>query len=158
QLNTQIQVQKASIISTEKQLFDLQKNLEALNDSFNQNLIDQNIEHKEKVVEILGLNLNVEVVRNEIEEFTVAYKTLNNKIQNLDTKVQGTLVNQHAYLQLEQAVAAAARELTITTENVTKNNVEISRLTKALSQKKELLTTVDQLKKRGENLKTIMNL
>src|SRR5690606_25722247 len=158
QLNTQIQVQKASIISTEKQLFDLQKNLEALNDSFNQNLIDQNIEHKEKVVEILGLNLNVEVVRNEIEEFTVAYKTLNNEIQNLETKLQGTFFNKNEYLQLQKDVETAEIELKITTENVTKNNAEISRLTKAFIEKKELLTTLDQLKKRAENLKTIMNL
>lgn len=158
QLNTQIQVQKASIISTEKQLFDLQKNLEALNDSFNQNLIDQNIEHKEKVVEILGLNLNVEVVRNEIEEFTVAYKTLNNEIQNLEAKLQGTFFNENEYLQLQKDVETAEIELKITTENVTKTNAEISRLTKAFIEKKELLTTLDQLKKRAENLKTIMNL
>src|SRR5690606_24669246 len=158
QLNTQIQVQKASIISTEKQLFDLQKNLEALNVSFNQNLIDQNIENKEKVVEILGLNLNVEVVRNEIEEFTVAYKTLNNEIQNLEAKLQGTFFNENEYLQLQKDVETAEIELKITTENVTKTNAEISRLTKAFIEKKELLTTLDQLKKRAENLKTIMNL
>src|SRR5690606_40426743 len=101
-----------------------------------QNLIDQNIEHKEKVVEILGLNLNVEVVRNEIEEFTVAYKTLNNEIQNLEAKLQGTFFNENEYLQLQKDVETAEIELKITTENVTKTNAEISRLTKAFIDRK----------------------
>ncbi|MEG1377330.1 MAG: SMC family ATPase, partial [Myroides sp.] len=75
QINTQIHVQKASILSIEKQLFDLNKNLLELNNLFNKNLFDQNIENKQKVVELLHLNLNVEAVRKEIEDFTVAYKT-----------------------------------------------------------------------------------
>jgi exonuclease SbcC len=40
----------------------------------------------------------------------------------------------------------------------TKTNAEITRLTKAFIEKKELLTTLDQLKKRAENLKTMSNL
>src|SRR5690606_12973339 len=99
QLNTNIQVQKVSILSTEKQLFDLNKNLEELNDLFNKNLVDQNIENKEKVVEILHLNLNVEVLRKEIEEFTVAYKTLNNQIKELEAKLKDESFNENDYLQ-----------------------------------------------------------
>lgn len=158
QLNTQIQVQKASILSTEKQLFDLNKNLEELNDLFNKNLINQNIENKEKVVEILHLNLNVEFVRNEIEEFTVAYKTLSNEIQNLEAKLKNEIFNENDYLQHEKDFETAEIDLKIATENVTKTNAEINRLTKAFSEKKELLTALDQLKKRAENLKTMSNL
>ncbi len=158
QLNTKIQVQKASILSTEKQLFDLNKNLEELNDLFNKNLINQNIENKEKVVEILHLNLNVESVRNEIEEFTVAYKTLNNEIQNLEAKLKNEIFNENDYLQHEKDFETAEIDLKIATENVTKTNAEINRLTKAFSEKKELLTALDQLKKRAENLKTMSNL
>jgi len=158
QLNTQIQVQKASIISIEKQLFDLNKNLKELNDLFNKNLVDQNIENKEKVVEILHLNLNVEAVRNEIEEFTVAYKTLSNEIHNLETKLKDEIFNENDYLQHERNFETVEIELKMATENVTKTNAEITRLTKAFSEKKELLTTLDQLKKRAENLKTMSNL
>ncbi len=158
QLNTKIQVQKASILSTEKQLFDLNKNLEELNDLFNKNLINQNIENKEKVVEILHLNLNVESVRNEIEEFTVAYKTLSNEIQNLEAKLKNEIFNENDYLQHEKDFETAEIDLKIATENVTKTNAEINRLTKAFSEKKELLTALDQLKKRAENLKTMSNL
>lgn len=158
QLNTQIQVQKASILSTEKQLIDLNKNLEELNDLFNKNQSDQNIENKEKVVEILHLNLNVEVLRKEIEEFTVAYKTLNNQIQELEVKLKDEIFNEAAYYQYKKDFETAEIELKIATENVTKTNTEIIRLTKAFSEKKEILTTLDQLKKRAENLKTMSNL
>lgn len=158
QLNTQIQVQKASIISTEKQLFDLNKNLEELNDIFNKNLVDQNIENKEKVVEILHLNLNVEILRKEIEEFTVAYKTLNNQIQELEVKLKDEIFNETVYYQYEKDFETAEIELKTATENVTKTNAEITRLTEAFNQKKELLQTLDQLKKRAENLKTMSNL
>jgi len=158
QLNTQIQVQKASIISIEKQLFDLNKNQEELNDLFNKNLFDQNIENKQKVVEILYLNLNVEAVRKEIEDFTVAYKTLNNEIQNLEAKLKDEFFNETAYYQYEKDFETAEIELKIATENVTKTNAEITRLTEAFNQKKELLQTLDQLKKRAENLKTMSNL
>ena len=158
QLNTQIQVQKASIVSIEKQLFDLNKNLEELNALFNKNLVDQNIENKEKVVEILHLSLNVETVRSEIEEFTVAYKTLNNEIQNLEAKLKDEIFNENDYLQHERNFETAEIELKMATENVTKTNAEINRLTKAFSEKKELLTALDQLKKRAENLKTMSNL
>ncbi len=158
QLNTQIQVQKASIISTEKQLFDLNKNLEELNNLFNKNLIDQNIESKEKVVEILHLNLNVEAIRKEIEEFTIAYKTLNNQIQELEAKLKDEFFNENDYLQHEKDFEIAETELKTATENVTKTNAEITRLTKAFIEKKELLTALNQLKKRAENLKTMSNL
>lgn len=158
QLNTQIQVQKASIISTEKQLFDLNKNLEELNDLFNKNLTDQNIENKEKVVEILHLNLNIEVLRKEIEDFTVAYKTLNNQIQELEVKLKDEIFNEATYYQYEKDFETAEIELKTATENVTKTNAEITRLTEAFNQKKELLQTLDQLKKRAENLKTMSNL
>lgn len=158
QLNTQIQVQKASIVSTEKQLFDLNKNLEKLNDLFNKNLIDQNIENKQKVVEILHLNLNVEAVRKEIEEFTVAYKTLNNQIQELELKLKDEFFNENDYLQNERDYETAEVELKTATENVTKTNAEIIRLTEAFNQKKQLLELLDKLKKRAENLKTMSNL
>ncbi|SFN22300.1 exonuclease SbcC [Paenimyroides ummariense] len=158
QLNTQIHVQKSSIVSTEKQLFDLNKNLEELNDLFNKNLFDQNIENKEKVVEILHLNLNVEVLRKEIEEFTVAYKTLNNQIQELEVKLKDEIFNETAYYQYEKDFETAEIELKTATENVTKTTAEITRLTEAFNQKKELLKTLDQLKKRAENLKTMSNL
>ncbi|WCM41175.1 SMC family ATPase [Flavobacterium sp. CBA20B-1] len=158
QLNTQIQVQKNSIASTEKQLFDLNKNLAELNDLFNKNLVDQNIENKEKVVEILDLNWNVEAVRKEIEDFTIAYEILKNQIQELEAKLKDEFFNENDYLQLEKAFETADFELKIATENVTKTNAEISRLTEAFHQKKELLTALDQLKKRAENLKTMGNL
>ena len=158
QLNTNIQVQKASIVSTENQLFDLNKNLEELNDLFNKSLVDQNIESKEKVVEILHFNLNVEVLRKEVEDFTVAYKTLNNQIQELELKLKDEFFNENDYLQKERDFETAEIELKIATENVTKTNAEITRLTKAFIEKKELLTTLDQLKKRAENLKTMSNL
>lgn len=158
QINTQIQVQKASIVSTEKQLFDLNKNLQGLNDLFNKNLFDHNIENKQKVVEILHLNLNVEAVRKEIEDFTVAYKTLNNEIHNLEVKLKDEFFNETAYYQYEKDFETAEIEVKIATENVTKTNAEITRLTKAFIEKKELLTTLDQLKKRAENLKTMSNL
>ncbi len=158
QLNTQIQVQKNSIASTEKQLFNLNKNLAELNDLFNKNLVDQNIENKEKVVEILDLNLNVEAVRKEIEEFTVEYKSLNNHIQELEVKLKDEFFNETDYLQLQKAFETAETELKTATENVTKTNAEINRLTEAFHQKKELLTALDQLKKRAENLKIMSNL
>ena len=158
QLNTQIQVQKASILSTEKQMLDLNKNLEELNDLFNKSLVDQNIENKEKVVEILHLNLNVEVLRKEIEEFTVTYKTLNNQIQELEIKLKDEFFNETAYHQYEKDFQTAEIDLKIATENVTKTTSEITRLTDAFNQKKELLQTLDQLKKRAENLKTMNNL
>lgn len=158
ELNTQIQVQKNTIASIEKQLFDLNKNLQELNDLFNKNLIEQNIENKEKVVEILQLNLNVEAVRKEIEEFTITYKTLNNQIHELEAKLKDEFFSENDYLEHEKAFETAETELKIATENVTKTNAEISRLTEAFNQKKELLTTLDQLKKRAENLKTMGNL
>ncbi|MEG1022007.1 MAG: SMC family ATPase, partial [Myroides sp.] len=158
QINTQIHVQKASILSIEKQLFDLNKNLLELNNLFNKNLFDQNIENKQKVVELLHLNLNVEAVRKEIEDFTVAYKTLNNEIQNLEAKLKDEFFNETAYYQYEKDFETAEIELKIANENVTKTNAEITRLTEAFNQKKELLQTLDQLKKRTENLKTMSNL
>jgi len=158
QLNTQIQVQKNSIASIGKQLFELKRNLVELNDLFNKNLINQNIENKEKVVEILQLNLNIEAVRKEIEEFTIAYKTLHNQIQELEVKLKDEFFNENDYLQYEKAFETAETELKIANENITKTNAEIARLTEAFNQKKELLIALDQLKKRAENLKTMGNL
>src|SRR5690606_35187845 len=109
-------------------------------------------------VEILQLNLNVEAVRKEIEEFTIAYKTLHNQIQELEVKLKDEFFNENDYLQYEKAFETAETELKIANENVTKTNAEITRLTEAFNQKKELLIALDQLKKRAENLKTMGNL
>ncbi|UUV22447.1 SbcC/MukB-like Walker B domain-containing protein [Paenimyroides aestuarii] len=156
--HTQIQVQKAANISLEKDAIALHKKLENLNDLFKKQLVEQQIESEEKVVKILDLNWNVEAVRAEIEAFTVAYKTLNNQIQELETKLKDEVFNANDYLQLEKAFETAEIELKTATENVTKTKAEINRLTKAFIEKKELLSALDQLKKRAENLKTMTNL
>jgi len=100
----------------------------------------------------------VEAVRKEIEDFTVSYKTLNNEIKNLEAKLKDEFFNEVAYYQYEKDFETAEIELKIANENVTKTNAEITRLTEAFNQKKELLQTLDQLKKRAENLKTMSNL
>lgn len=158
ELHTKIQVQKAAIVSIEKQLFYLNKNLEELNTIFNQNLFDQTIENKEKVIEILHLNLDVETVRKEIEQFTVAHKTLDNQIQDLEFKLKDAFFNENDYLQYEKEYEIAENELKNATENVIKTNAEITRLTASFQQKKQLLIEFEQLKSRAENLKTLLNL
>src|SRR5690606_7810803 len=49
-------------------------------------------------------------------------------------------------------------ELEQATENVTKTNTEVQRLTKAYKEKQELQTALNQLQKRAENLRTLTNL
>lgn len=158
QLHTNIQVQNSSINSIENHLVALNKNLQELKDLLHKNLIDQNIENTEKVVEILQLKLDVAVVRKEIEKFTIVYETLKNQVRELEMKLKDESFNENDYLQHEKDFETAETELKTATENVTKINTEITRLTKAFSEKKELLTTLDQLKKRAENLKTMANL
>ena len=83
---------------------------------------------------------------------------MSNEIQNLEAKLKNEIFNENDYLQHEKDFETAEIDLKIATENVTKTNAEINRLTKAFSEKKELLTALDQLKKRAENLKTMGNL
>lgn len=158
ELNTNIQVQKASIAATEKLLFDLNGNLENLKNLFNKNLIDQKIENQLKVTEILNLDLNIEAIRKQIEDFTVAHKTLINQIEELEIKLQGFSFHPSGYEKQETAFKTAKNDLDLATEKATKTKTEIDRLTNAFNDKKELLNELDKVKSRADNLKTMTNL
>ncbi len=158
QLNNQISVQKTTLELTQKQLANLSDNLQALNSEFDQHLTEQNLPNKEKVSEILNKQWEIEAVKKQIEEFTIVYKTLENQIAELEQKLENVSFNTEEFQQYEQQFSILKTELEQATENVTKTNTEVQRLTKAYKEKQELQTTLNQLQKRTENLKTLTNL
>src|SRR5690554_6502076 len=158
QLNNQISVQKTTLELTQKQLANLITNLQALNSEFDQHLTEQNLPNKEKVSEILNKQWEIEAVKKQIEEFTIVYKTLENQIVELEQKLENVSFNIEEFQQYEQQFSILKTELEQATENVTKTNTEVQRLTKAYKEKQELQTTLNQLQKRAENLRTLTNL
>ena len=97
-LNNQISGQKAALHSIKKQLDDLNNEYEKLNAFFSQNLSNEN-HTKKQVLEVINLKLDVDFTRKQVQDFMIAYKTLQNQIAELQEKLSNQTFSEEEFQQ-----------------------------------------------------------
>lgn len=157
-LNPKLSSQKTSIELIEKQITELNEELKHYQNQIEKSLEIHQIDSVEVVQQILNQELNVSKIRKELEEFTIEFETLKSSIQELEQKLNKVSFDELVFKAQEEQLLLITNQLKESTEIVTKTKTEIERFTKFFVEKKDLLTELDKLQKRGANLQTMRNL
>lgn len=158
EINPLLSVKKNSIEINEKNRTDLLLQDKNIVENINALLNDHKIESVDEVQKILALKLNISETRNLIEKFTIKFETLKNIISNLEAKLKDISFDETIYETEQTKLTEAEQKYKSVNESVIQLKSEITRLTKSFNEKKELLTELQKLQQRADNLKTMLNL
>jgi exonuclease SbcC len=150
--------QKTIVSQTEKQLTELEKEISANESAIAEALADQNFTEFKEVENILLQEINIQVVRTQIQNFKIEFEALKKFIGELELKLKGLSFDSNQFSLAEQQLTQAQNEQKQISDSVVTKAAEIERLEKEFVKKEELLKALAKLQKRSENLKVMMNL
>lgn len=157
-LNPLLSAQKNSIEFNEKNKQVLENHKISLQENIQLLLNQQQLNSIEEVEKVLALQLNISEIRNQIEQFTIRFETLKNGVSELELKLQNNAFDETVYATIQQKLTEAELKYKSANELIIQLKSEIVRLTKSFEEKKELLTELQSLQQRADNLKTMLNL
>ena len=132
--------------------------LSTINYQLMQKLNTSHFETIDEVIKCLQQSIDVEKVQSEIEQFTITYETLKNKVTSLQTKHKDLVWDDEYYFEKEKELIVTKNELKAATEQLATLKAEYSRLTQAFNEKSTLEKKKEAVEKRAENLKVMLNL
>ena len=157
-LNPKLASQKTSFEIIEKQIIELKDELKINQNKIEKALLKYEIEDVDKVQLVLNQQLDLLIVRKELEDFRVLFETLKSSIIELEQKLTEVSFDEEIYQTQEEKLFFVTNQLKEATEIVTKTTTEIERLNKSFGEKKDLLIELEKLQKRASNLQTMRNL
>ena len=157
-LNPKLASQKTSIEIIEKQIIELKDELKINQNKIENALLKYEIEDVGKVQLVLNQQIDLLIVRKELEDFRVLFETLKSSIIELEQKLTEVSFDEEIYQTQEEKLFFVTNQLKEATEIVTKTTTEIERLNKSFGEKKDLLIELEKLQKRALNLQTMRNL
>jgi len=149
--------QQASLQSIQHQKTELEQSCLEVQKEIENQLTTHSVT-LEEVKELLQNPLEVAALRKELETFYIEYETLKSLVFSLEKKLQNTLFDATEYEKLGSDLKNKENNWKEVWESLTKIKAELERLEKALKEKQELQTTLNQLQKRADNLKVLTNL
>ncbi|WP_278352905.1 SbcC/MukB-like Walker B domain-containing protein [Chryseobacterium gleum] len=157
-LSPKLAEQKTIVSQSEKQITELEKEISANESAIAKALADQNFTEFKEVENILLQEINIQVVRTQIQNFKIEFEALKKFIGELELKLKGLSFNSNQFSLAEQQLTQAQNEQKQISDSVVTKAAEIERLEKEFVKKEELLKALAKLQKRSENLKVMMNL
>ena len=157
-LNPKLASQKTSFEIIEKQIIELKDELKINQNKIEKALLKYEIEDVDKIQLVLNQQLDLPIVRKELEDFRVLFETLKSSIIELEQKLTEVSFDEKIYQTQEEKLFFVTNQLKEATEIVTKTTTEIERLNKSFGEKKDLLIELEKLQKRASNLQTMRNL
>ncbi|WP_312287756.1 SMC family ATPase [Chryseobacterium gleum] len=157
-LSPKLAEQKTIVSQSEKQLTELEKEISANESAIAKALADQNFTEFKEVENILLQEINIQVVRTQIQNFKIEFEALKKFIGELELKLKGLSFDSNQFSLAEQQLTQAQNEQKQISDSVVTKAAEIERLEKEFVKKEELLKALAKLQKRSENLKVMMNL
>ena len=157
-LNPKLASQKTSFEIIEKQIIELKDELKINQNKIEKALLKYEIEDVDKIQLVLNQQLDLPIVRKELEDFRVLFETLKSSIIELEQKLTEVSFDEEIYQIQEEKLFFVTNQLKEATEIVTKTTTEIERLNKSFGEKKDLLIELEKLQKRASNLQTMRNL
>ncbi|MCE4067393.1 SMC family ATPase [Chryseobacterium gleum] len=157
-LSPKLAEQKTIVSQSEKQITELEKEISANESAIAKALADQNFTEFKEVENILLQEINIQVVRTQIQNFKIEFEALKKFIGELELKLKGLSFDSNQFSLAEQQLTQAQNEQKQISDSVVTKAAEIERLEKEFVKKEELLKGLVKLQKRSENLKVMMNL
>lgn len=157
-LSPKLAEQKTIVSQSEKQITELEKEISTNESAIAKALADQNFTEFKEVENILLQEINIQVVRTQIQNFKIEFEALKKFIGELELKLKGLSFDSNQFSLAEQQLTQAQNEQKQFSDSVVTKAAEIERLEKEFVKKEELLKALAKLQKRSENLKIMMNL
>lgn len=157
-LSPKLAEQKTIVSQSEKQITELEREISANESVIAQALADQNFTDFKEVENILHQEIDIQVVRTQIQNFKIEFEALKKFIGELELKLKGLSFDSNQFSLAEQQLTQAQNEQKQISDSVVTKAAEIERLEKEFVKKEELLKALAKLQKRSENLKVMMNL
>lgn len=157
-LNNQSAAQNSLIQAIIGQLEKIVDESLTLNKNIEQQLHASVFETLDEVKQTLAENLQVQQIRQELEQFQVQFETLKAQIAQLDKKLQNQVHDDAVFTKHELYLVESSAHLKELTENVARLTQELDRLKAAYAQKENLLQLHLKLSLRNDNLKQLFNL
>lgn len=149
---------EASVKAQDEQLKVQRNKLDTIDSSLKQQLKKQGLDTLEVVVEILKKEYDVPKIRQEIQQFQLAFHALKESIAKREIELKDWDVSEEAAEKRKTAFDVSAQALKTSTEKVAALKSELQRLEKQFEEKKESLKQLLVLEKRADNLKVMAQL
>lgn len=158
EISPKLAEQKTIFSQLETRILELEKEISENENNITKSLVDNNFDDLIAVQNILSQEINVQDVRNKIQNFRIQFETLKNGISDLEIKLKDFSFDEEQFTATENQFKTFENELKIANDFVVKISSEIERLEKEFKKKEDLLKDLHQLQKRADNLKTMINL
>ena len=126
-LNPKLASQKTSFEIIEKQIIELKDELKINQNKIEKALLKYEIEDVDKVQLVLNQQLDLLIVRKELEDFRVLFETLKSSIIELEQKLTEVSFDEKIYQSQEEKLFFVTNQLKEANEIVTKTTTEIER-------------------------------
>lgn len=158
EISLKLAEQKTVVHQLEKRISELKKESSENKNQIEKALSEQQFNTLEEIQQILVQEINVQEIRNQIQQFRIQFETLRNSILELENKLKDFSFNEEEFLAIENQFRTFEKDLKKTNDSVVKIATEIERLEKEFRKKENLLKDLAQLQKRAENLKIMTSL
>ncbi|MBD8084079.1 AAA family ATPase [Chryseobacterium caseinilyticum] len=151
--------EQTTIVSQLKtRISELEKEISENKNILTKSLVENNFIDVKAVQNILVQEINVQQVRNTIQQFRIQFETLKNGIADLETKLKDFSFDEEQFAEAENQFKTAESNLKLANDSVVKISSEIDRLEKEFKKKENLLLDLAKVQKRRENLAIMQNL
>jgi exonuclease SbcC len=158
EISPKVAGQKTIISQLETRISELEKEISENENILTKSLVENNFIDVKAVQNILLQEINVQQVRNTIQQFRIQFETLKNGIADLETKLRDFSFDEKQFAEAENQFTTAENNLKLANNSVVKISSEIDRLEKEFKKKENLLLDLAKVQKRRENLAIMQNL
>jgi exonuclease SbcC len=158
EISPKVAEQKTIVSQLKTRISELEKEISENENILTKSLVENNFIDVNAVQNILAQEINVQQVRNTIQQFRIQFETLKNGISDLETKLKDFSFDEEQFAEAENQFKTAENNLKLVNDSVVKIVSEIDRLEKEFKKKENLLLDLAKVQKRRENLAIMQNL
>lgn len=158
EISPKVVEQKTIVSQLETRISELEKEISENENILTKSLVENNFIDVKAVQNILLQEMNVQQIRNTIQQFRIQFETLKNGIVDLETKLRDFSFDEEQFAEAENQFTTAESGLKLANDSVVKISSEIDRLEKEFKKKENLLLDLAKVQKRRENLAIMQNL
>lgn len=158
ELDKRAERRKAELDSLEKQKSETTKEIEILEKQINVQLVSEGYVNLNDVQVILAEKLDVEKIRNTIQQFNLEYSLIKDRINTLEEKLRAVSFDDTQFAKHEEEWKISKEKLDSYNNKVVELKVELDTLNKKYKEKQLLVAEHEKSDKRLENLNVMYNL
>ncbi|MCW3170433.1 SMC family ATPase [Chryseobacterium sp. 09-1422] len=158
EISPKVAEQKTIVSQLKTRISELEKEISENENILTKSLVENNFIDVKAVQNILLQEMNVQQVRNTIQQFRIQFETLKNGIADLEAKLKDFSFDEEQFAEAENQFKTAENALKLANDSVVKIVSEIDRLEKEFKKKENLLLDLAKVQKRRENLAIMQNL